>query len=320
MPSKLTSRLAEEMDMVDQRRGERRNGDRRLALRSSPDRRRGDRRQLAAAAALTLSFLGLERPASAQIYTRTNTKGLIEATNVPEDSGDYRLAYPKRKGIVIHSPEFRLRPMPYSAFNDHIEAAATLYGVSADFVRAVIQTESQFDPGAVSSVGAQGLMQLMPATARRFGVVNAFDAQQNIFGGVRYLRFLLDKFGGDHVLAAAGYNAGENAVVRYGGVPPYRETQGYVRKVMAILGSGGSDPAPVTGEPTTVTLASYTPNSAPVGGEVRAAAGESAGAGLRTKAVKPRTLYRWIDSQGVPHMTETPPVDGSDFVALRGGG
>jgi hypothetical protein len=86
--------------------------------------------------------------------------------------------------------------------------------------------------------------------------------------------------------------------------------------VLGILSGGGVDPAPVAGEPTTVTMASYTPNSPPVGGEVRAVARESARAGLRTKAARPRILYRWIDSSGVPHLSETPPVDGSDFVAL----
>src|SRR6185436_19110880 len=106
-------------------------------------------------------------------------------------------------------------------YDPHISAASSLYNVNADLVKAVIAVESEFDPLAVSSKGAQGLMQLMPFTARRFGVVNSFDARQNIFGGVQYLKLLLDLFSGDVSLALAGYNAGENAVLRYKGVPPY---------------------------------------------------------------------------------------------------
>ena len=306
--------------MDDRRSDDRRKGDRRVAPRSGPDRRRGDRRQMAAAAALTVSafcFAGTE--ASAQIYTRVNAKGIIEATDSPAVKAEYKLAYPKRKGVVIHSPEFRLRPSSHAEFNEHIEAASAWHGVPVSFVRAVIQTESQFDPRAVSSVGAQGLMQLMPATARRFGVVDPFNPQQNIFGGVRYLRWLLDKFGGNQTLAAAGYNAGENAVVRYGGIPPYRETQGYVRKILGLLNGAGAE------VPVVATMASYTPGSAPVGGATVADVDTASARGLAvaTRAAakpqppkKPRTLYRWKDSRGVPHMTETPPSDGA-YETLR---
>jgi hypothetical protein len=304
--------------MDERRTGDRRQGDRRSAPRSGPDRRRGDRRQIAAAAALAASLFCIEAPdASAQIYTRTNARGVVEATNVPEVPGDYRLAYPKRKGVVIHSPEFRLRPSSHAEFNDHIEAAAAWHGVPVPFVRAVIQTESQFDPRAVSSVGAQGLMQLMPATARRFGVVDPFNPQQNIFGGVRYLRWLLDKFGGDQALAAAGYNAGENAVVRYRGIPPYRETQGYVRKVLGILNGAGAE------VPVVATMTSYTPGGTPAGGAAVADTPASRGLAVAARATvnpqppkKPRMLYRWKDSRGVPHMTETPPSEG-EYVTVR---
>jgi hypothetical protein len=154
-------------------------------------------------------------------------------------------------------------------------------------------------------VGAQGLMQLMPDTARRFGVADAFDPRQNIFGGVKYLRWLLDKFSGDLGLAAAGYNAGENAVVRYRGVPPYRETQFYVKKVMGILQGGGAG-APQPVEPATVTLASYTPGGTPVGGVA-----ERPSAAARKASVAPRKLYRWVDERGVAHMSETPPAQGA---------
>lgn len=117
------------------------------------------------------------------------------------------------------------------AYRAEIAAASKDYGVEEAVVRAIIHAESAFHPNALSRVGAQGLMQLMPATARRFGVGNAFDAGQNIRGGVQYLAFLLKRFNGDLALAAAGYNAGEGAVDKYRGVPPYSETQRYVQRV-----------------------------------------------------------------------------------------
>ena len=118
-----------------------------------------------------------------------------------------------------------------SAYQAEVAAAAREYGVDEALVRAVIHAESAFDPKALSRVGAQGLMQLMPATAERFGVRNAFDASQNIRGGVKYLAWLLKRFDGNLTLAAAGYNAGEGAVDKYDGVPPYKETQRYVQRV-----------------------------------------------------------------------------------------
>ena len=121
-----------------------------------------------------------------------------------------------------------------AAYQPEIAAAARQHGVDEAVVRAIIHAESAFNPNALSRVGAQGLMQLMPATARRFGVANAFDASQNIAGGVQYLAWLLKRFNGDVRLAAAGYNAGEGAVDKYGGVPPYAETQRYVQRVAVL--------------------------------------------------------------------------------------
>jgi soluble lytic murein transglycosylase-like protein len=118
-----------------------------------------------------------------------------------------------------------------AAYDAEVAAAAREYGVDEAIVRAIIHAESAFNPKALSRVGAQGLMQLMPATARRFGVNNAFDASQNIRGGVQYLAWLLKRFDGNLTLAAAGYNAGEGAVDKYDGVPPYKETQRYVQRV-----------------------------------------------------------------------------------------
>jgi len=118
-----------------------------------------------------------------------------------------------------------------NAYRDEVARAAREFGVEEAIVRAIMHAESAFNPNALSRAGAQGLMQLMPATAARFGVVNAFDPEQNIRGGVEYLAWLLKRFNGDLTLAAAGYNAGEGAVQRHGGVPPYAETQRYVVRV-----------------------------------------------------------------------------------------
>ncbi|MCL7714215.1 lytic transglycosylase domain-containing protein [Stenotrophomonas mori] len=121
-----------------------------------------------------------------------------------------------------------------TAFREEIAAAAREFGVEEAVVRAVIHAESAYNPSALSRAGAQGLMQLMPPTAARFGVSDAYDAGQNIRGGVQYLSWLLRRFKGDLTLAAAGYNAGEGAVDRHGGVPPYSETRYYVRRVAQL--------------------------------------------------------------------------------------
>lgn len=131
----------------------------------------------------------------------------------------------------VNFKTLRLNPNAYDA---QIRAASQLHGVEEAIVRAIIHAESSFNPNALSRVGAQGLMQLMPATARRFGVSNAFDPTQNISGGVQYLSWLLKRYNGDLTLAAAGYNAGEGAVDRYKGVPPYNETRRYVERVRLL--------------------------------------------------------------------------------------
>jgi len=246
--------------------------------------------------------------ADAQIYTRVNANGVVEATNVPESSA-FRLTYPG-KGTLIHSRSFR--GFYAGEYDGHIDAAARMWGVDATLVRAVIQVESEFDRNAVSSKGAQGLMQLMPFTARRFGVLDTFDARQNVFGGVQYLRVLLDMFGGDVALALAGYNAGENAVLRFGGIPPYKETQSYVRKIQSLLASGFRGYTSRTTLTTTrrsLPASSYAPD---VPRSARAAAKTEPAA-----PAKPRTYYRFIDGRGVLNVSHDPPPEGVTYSLIR---
>ena len=119
-------------------------------------------------------------------------------------------------------------------FKAHIRQYASLYRVNRHLIKAVITAESCFKTKAISRAGAQGLMQLIPATAKRFGVKNSYKPKQNIHGGVQYLRFLLDRYEGDLPKTIAAYNAGEGAVDKYKGIPPYEETQQYVKNVMKV--------------------------------------------------------------------------------------
>jgi hypothetical protein len=302
----------------ERRRAERRSGERRAEARGTDDRRRVERRRRAGAAGVVLAAAGLAAvpEAGAQVYTRRNERGVIEATNVP-DAGDFRLTYPG-KGTLIHSRAWKLRPSYNGAFDRHINAAASLHGVEVALVRAIIQVESSFDHLAISSKGAQGLMQLMPDTARRMGVTNAFDPRQNIFGGVRYLRFLLDMFRGDIALTAAAYNAGENAVTRYGGIPPYKETRGYVEKVQTLLGLVN----PAFALPAATAAASFfapNPGTLQPGAFAKTPARASAAVARRTAFVplRPRVYYKWADAQGVVHLTQAPPAEGVVYTMIR---
>ncbi|MBU8976461.1 lytic transglycosylase domain-containing protein [Lysobacter sp. MMG2] len=162
-------------------------------------------------------------------YTSRKPQGVANASAVRTIRYSYIetcYACSKRSGV-----NFGTVRLNTDAYRDEISSAARQHGVDEAIVRAIIHAESAYNPNALSRAGAQGLMQLMPATARRFGVSNAFDASQNIQGGVQYLAWLLKRFNNNLTLAAAGYNAGEGAVDKYKGVPPYSETQLYVQRV-----------------------------------------------------------------------------------------
>jgi soluble lytic murein transglycosylase-like protein len=172
--------------------------------------------------------------ARADIYGFTDESGVKHFTNIP--ALDKRYKFIRREGGTA-PPPLASAWVPSEAdilrYSGIIEAASRAHGVDKSLVHAVIQAESGYNPAAVSRKGATGLMQLMPDTARRYGVANAFDPVDNIHGGVRYLKDLLAMFNGDVQLALAGYNAGENAVIRAGNrIPPYPETVAYVPKVI----------------------------------------------------------------------------------------
>jgi len=165
-------------------------------------------------------------------YTSKQPKGVAGATAVRSIRYSFvETCYACAPLPGVNFGTLRLNMVAYAA---EIRAAAAQHGVDEAIVRAIIHAESSFNPNARSRVGAQGLMQLMPPTARRFGVSDSYDPAQNIRGGVQYLAWLLKRYNGDLTLAAAGYNAGEGAVDRYKGVPPYSETRRYVERVRVL--------------------------------------------------------------------------------------
>lgn len=186
---------------------------------AGPDRRRGDRR-------------------------RRTTRGLLFAAFTLAGAGTpWTLKNAVGPSVEVTEAHFRVdtTSRPEGRFDRLIAEAATTYGVDVDLIRAVIKAESNFNPRARSPVGAEGLMQLMPALQQDFGITDPFDPRQNVMGGVRYLAKLLDMHGGNVALALASYNAGPGNVARYGGIPPFRETRNYVRKIQGFLTSMTAD-------------------------------------------------------------------------------
>ncbi len=174
---------------------------------------------------------------SADIYVYTDDNGVMHFSNKRRSGGKLfvksqaRSRSKRRPGVTPVPPSDRTMER-FIRYNETIVEAATLYQIPVELVRAVIKVESDYDPRAVSHAGAQGLMQLMPPTALRMQIRDSFDPRMNIFAGTRYLRVLANTFNGDLELTIAGYNAGEGAVMRHGGIPPYEETQHYVLKVL----------------------------------------------------------------------------------------
>ncbi len=185
--------------------------------------------------ALAVCALAAARPAAAQIYSWRDANGVLVLSNQPHAGGARTHADARLMTARVGAPLAISRGSKYEPL---IREHASLNGVREDLVRAVIQVESAFNPLALSPKGAMGLMQLMPATAARFGVSNPFDPAENIRAGVGYLKQLLIRYEHDEQLALAAYNAGPTAVDRYGSqIPPYKETQAYVRRINALRGA-----------------------------------------------------------------------------------
>jgi soluble lytic murein transglycosylase len=180
------------------------------------------RRRIAPLLLLSGLTLGLPGAALAEVYAYTDSRGVLHFADTPRHAG------------------FKLRPDPGRPlerprqYDGIIVRAGESHGVAPGLVKAVVHAESNFKQRAVSAKGAQGLMQLMPETARSLGLDDPFDPWQNIFGGTQYLGNLIQRYSGDLNLALAAYNAGASAVAHYGGVPPYQETRGYVKRVLSL--------------------------------------------------------------------------------------
>jgi soluble lytic murein transglycosylase-like protein len=187
-------------------------------------------------AIFTTTLLGASSvAANAKIYTYMDAQGSRHYTDVP-DNNRYRLLVLSPQERTSSGDRYDAQVLARAAqYDSIIEHAAIAAAVEPNLLRAVIVVESGFNSHAVSKRGAVGLMQLMPATASRFGVSNPYDARQNVHAGARYLKFLIDRFGHDIRLALAAYNAGEEAVDRNGGqIPPFSETMAYVPRVLKI--------------------------------------------------------------------------------------
>jgi soluble lytic murein transglycosylase-like protein len=191
---------------------------------------------------LSLCLMLPESGSAADIYVYQRADGSKLITDHARSEPGYRLIriYGSNSddgAAARAAPARRSSRVRATRYDNLIQQVSSTVTLDPALIKSVMHAESAFDPRALSHKGASGLMQLMPATARRYGVTRIFDPKQNVMAGSRYLRDLLRQFSGDMRLALAGYNAGENAVVKYGGIPPYSETQKYVRKVLELYKS-----------------------------------------------------------------------------------
>lgn len=181
---------------------------------------------------LIAAAIGAATPAAAQVYKRTARDGTTYFTNIQPN--------PSRQRVALTRPTSYERTRPaadYGTYSQEIAEAAARHAVPERLIWAVIRVESGFDPRAVSARGARGLMQLMPETAAILGVRDAFNPRENIDGGARHLRAMMERFRYDLPLALAAYNAGERPVASYRGIPPYPETREYVARVLRYYGA-----------------------------------------------------------------------------------
>jgi len=186
---------------------------------------------------LWLAGLGALQPVRADVYRFTDANGIVHYTNVKPvgQNNVKRFAFPcYASDPKCQQLDWERIPLNRVAYSDEIRAAAQQFGVDEALIRAIIHAESAYQPDALSPRGAQGLMQLMPATRQALQLDDVFDPVNNITGGTRYLSRLLGEFDHDVDLAVAAYNAGPGAVHQYGGVPPYPETREYVRRIRIL--------------------------------------------------------------------------------------
>lgn len=196
-----------------------------------------DRMLLKATVVCAVAALIWAHGLQAQVYKWVDEDGIVTYSNIapPQDQDFQTLRFPcYAADPKCRSVSWEKVPLNVRSFSDEIQSASRFSSVDESLIRAIIHAESAYQPDARSPKGAQGLMQLMPATAAELNVSNPYDPRENIQGGARYLSQLLNQFNGDYELAAAAYNAGPNAVNKYGGIPPYDETQEYVRRVKIL--------------------------------------------------------------------------------------